>query len=475
MKKLHTLILRTYLGPFVMTFFIALFIILMQFLWKYIDDMVGKGLEWYIIGELLFYAAATFVPMALPLAILLSSIMTMGSLGENYELVALKSSGISLTRIMWPLVLVSIFLGIAAFYFSNNVLPAANLKMMSLLYDVRQQRPAFNIMEGIYYKGIDNFVIKVEDKDPDGVTLRRIKIYNHAERRGNTDLTIAEWGSMEFTPDKRYLVMTLYDGANYHEPQNTDYYDRSRPLQRTHFSQQIRRFDLSGFALERTDEELFKNNFQMLNIAQLVYFQDSLNMELLKRYDAYFQTMIMRMYHYSMIDTTAKAGFFHQGHDQNETTFPEIKGSYVYDIALSNARNAKESTMFHHDEFRGRKRTLARHHIEFHRKFTLSFACLVLFMIGAPLGAIIRKGGFGLPVVISVLFFVIFHVASITGEKFAREGVIDAWQGMWMASLFLLPVGILLTIKATTDSALFDTDAYIKRFEKIQRKITGKA
>lgn len=471
MKKLHSLVLRTYIGPFIMTFFIALFILLMQFLWKYVDDLVGKGLEWYIIGELLFYASATFVPLALPLAVLLSSIMTMGSLGENYELVALKSAGISLTRIMWPLVIVSLGLVLAAFYFSNNVLPIANLKMGSLLFDVRQQRPAFNIMEGIYYKGIDNFVIRAEEKEEDGTILRRIKIYDHSERRGNTNLTVAEWGTMQVTEDRQFLVLTLYNGANFQDVEPRDPRDRSRPFQRTYFNSQVRKFDLSAFALARTDEDLFRSNFRMLNINQLIHFEDSLVTVLNERKSEFVRNSLSRLYFFNTLDSAARADFM----EMPGAVFKDLKNhpdvdyrKRIMDQSMNNLRQIKESGQFSHEDFRGRKRHLARYRIEFHRKFTLSFAVLVLFMIGAPLGAIIRKGGFGLPVVISVLFFVLFHVVSITGEKFVREGVLEAWQGMWISSVVLLPVAVLLIIQATTDSAVMDMDSYIARINKLK-------
>jgi lipopolysaccharide export system permease protein len=456
-----------------MTFFIALFILLMQFLWKYVDDLVGKGLEWYIIAELLFYASATFVPLALPLAILLSSIMTMGSLGENYELVALKSAGISLTRIMWPLVVISLFLVFSAFYFSNNIFPVANLKMGSLLYDVRQQRPAFNILEGIYYKGIDNFIIKVQEKESDGNTLRNIKIYDHSERRGNTNLTIAEWGTMEFTEDEMFLVFTLYNGNNYQEVKPRDPRDMSRPFQRTYFSKQTRMFDLSAFSLERTDEALFKKNFQMLNVRQLIHFEDSLKSELQSRQDLFFTNVMANLFFYNGMDSLVKTNLgSHDSLNINLMEFHEYgRRQLIITQAMNQIRQIKENSQFSHEEFRHRVRTLARYQIEFHRKFTLSFACLVLFMIGAPLGAIIRKGGFGLPVVISVLFFVVFHVISMMGEKFVREGVLEAWQGMWMSSVLLLPVGVLLIIQSTTDSAVLDTDSYLNRIMKLKDKI----
>jgi lipopolysaccharide export system permease protein len=475
MKKLHLLIIRSYIGPFFVTFFIALFILLMQFLWKYIDDLVGKGLEWHIIAELLFYASGHMVPMALPLAVLLSSIMTMGSLGEHYELVALKSAGISLQKIMTPLVIISMFIVVTAFFFSNNVLPVSNLKMMSLLYDVRHHRPAFNIVEGVYYKGIENYVIKVGQKESDGETLRNIKIYDHTDKRGNVNVTIAEWGTMAMTEDRRYLVLSLFNGTNYKEGDKDDPLDPARPLQRTHFQQQYSKFDLSGFEMHRTDEALFKSNFQMLNLRQLVNFEDSLSIELQRRKDEYVVFYKQRLTYYqrlnrenlARVDTDNIPGTSLLPSDDQ---FSEM----MIDRSMNMVRNNKDHSYYSNEEFRQRRRTLARYQIEFHRKFTLSFACLVLFLIGAPLGAIIRKGGFGLPLVISVIFFVFFHVLSIMGEKFVREGVLEAHQGMWIAPLILLPLGIWLTYKATTDSALLDTESYTKKFERITRLFSRK-
>lgn len=473
MKKLHVLVLQTYVGPFVMTFFIALFILLMQFLWKYVDDLVGKGLELYIVGELLFYAGATFVPLALPLAILLSSIMTMGSLGEHYELVALKSAGISLSRTLWPLVVISGILVGVAFYFSNNIFPAANLRMGSLLYDIRQQRPAFNIMEGIYYKGIDNFVIKVQSKDDDGTTLRNIKIYDHTQQRGNVNITVAESGTMEVTDDEMYLVFTLTNGYNYQEIKPTDPGDDSQPFQRTYFTKQTRLFDLSAFNLERTDQSLFRTSFQMLNVQQLRHFDDSLTTELLERQRLFIAGTMSNLIFYSTMDSLVKKGLTNRDTANfNLTAINEVERQrFVISGAMNHIRQIKENAQFTNEELRHRERRLARYRIEFQRKFSLSFACFLMFLIGAPLGAIIRKGGFGLPMVVSVLFFIVFHVISLMGEKFAREGVLEAWQGMWMSSVVLLPIGIILFLKSTTDSAILDTDSYIARFLKIKAKV----
>ena len=246
MKKLDWFILKSYLGPLVMTFFIALFILLMQFLWKYIDDLVGKGLEWYVIMKLLFFASSTFVPMALPLAILLSSLMTFGNLGEHYELVTMKAAGVSLFRIMRSLVLVSILISGLAFYFSNIILPKANLKFLSLLFDVREKKLAFNLREGVFYNGIDGFVIRVGKKDADGNTIRDVMVYDHTKHMGNVSMTVAEWGKMELSADKRYLVFKLNNGYNYEERIDLRRNEITRPFQRTKFTEQNQMFDLSG-------------------------------------------------------------------------------------------------------------------------------------------------------------------------------------------------------------------------------------
>ncbi len=472
MKKLHKLVITSYLGPFVATFFISLFILLMQFLWKYIDDLVGKGLEWYIILELLFYFTVTFVPLALPLAVLLSSIMTMGKMGEHYELVAFKSAGISLRRIMWPMVMISFVLVLAAFYFSNNILPAANLKALSLLYDLRHQRPAFNITEGIYYHGIDNFVIRVDEKDDGGQQLRGIKIYDHRDRRGNISLTLAEWGTMALTPDKRYLLLSLYNGTNYREEGPDNPLDRSRPYQRTNFEEQLMKFDLSMFDLNRTDEDLFRGNFRMLNLQQLIHYEDSLSRHLSNRKNTFKSIYKRRFPNFpkeddELVINKDSLPVYLRPADLEFLTMNPVNEKMVILNAMDLIRTNRSHTNMSHDDFRQRQRMLARYQIEFHRKFTLSFACIVLFLIGAPLGAIIRKGGFGLPLVISVLLFVVFHVISMMGEKFAREGVLEAHQGMWISSIALLPVGIMLTYKATTDSSLLDIDSYLHKIQKL--------
>ena len=472
MKKLDLFLLKSYLGPLVMTFFISLFILLMQFVWKYIDDMVGKGLEWYIILKLLFYFSATFVPLALPLAILLSSLMTFGNLGEHYELVTMKAAGISLSRIMRPLIVVSICISALAFYYSNVILPIANLKSLSLLYDIREKKLAFNIKEGVFYPGIEGFVIRVGKKEKDGNTIRDVMVYDHTKHLGNISLTTAEWGKMELSPDKKFLVFRLYNGTNYEERIDLRNNEISRPFQRTDFSQQYQMFDLSAFQLTRTDESLFKKNYEMQNINQLSKSIDSIRSQLMEDVKAYEAGFVKNHQRY------AKAG---KEKTKTGKTPEKFNPSVIYNFkaenrgklmetAINGAKSMKENVVTNRESIYNKSKLVYKHQVVYHKKFAFSIACFLLFFIGAPLGAIIRKGGLGMPAVISTLFFILFWVISFVGEKYAIEGEVPPWQGIWFASAVLMPIGIFLTVKATNDASLFDADAWLNVLKKIFKR-----
>ena len=473
MKRLDWFMLKSYLGPLVLTFFIALFILLMQFVWKYIDDLVGKGLEWYIIAKLLFFASTTFIPMALPLAILLSSLMMFGNLGEHYELVTMKAAGISLSRVMRPLIIVSIVISLIAFYFANTVLPAANLKFLSLLYDVRQKKLAFNLREGVFYNGIEGFVIRVGKKDKDGNTIRDVMVYDHSQHMGNTSLTVAEWGKMELTPDKRFLLFHLYNGINYEERTDLRGHEQTRPFQRTHFKEQTQRFNLAAFQLTRTDENLFKKNYEMQNITQLQFAIDSIRGRLDEDKKNLEKSTLSNFIFYLKADTLKKWNYPDTMRRIMRYSFVSGLSPDERDAVLETAKNAAVSIRQTLDNSKenlsSRSHLIFKHQIVFHKKFSFSIACFLLFFIGAPLGAIIRKGGLGMPAVVSTLFFILFWVVSFIGEKYAAEGVVPAWQGMWIASAILLPIGIFLTYKATNDASLFDIDAWKNFFRKFFR------
>lgn len=469
-KKLNLLLLKSYLGPFVLTFFIAIFVLLMQFVWKYIDDLVGKGLEMAILAELLFYAATTFVPLALPLAILLSSLMTFGNFGENYELAAAKSVGVSLRKMMTPLIWLCVFFAGLAFYFSNNILPIANLKMTSTLYDVTNAKPTLNIREGFFYHGIENYVIKVGYKDKDGKSVRNIIIYDHTKERGNTSITIAESGKMQMTEDERYLLVELYNGFSYNELLENREHFNSRPMERYYFDEKHIRFDLSSFAMQRTNEEFFKDHFQMMNISQLNEAKDSLNNVINSRYYFFAEQQFSYWHFLSHADTKKldsnilKSNLDYESFISN---FDNEDQLFIVQNALRSAQNIYEISGFQFLELDNYNRNYRRFNVEYIRKFTLSVACFILFFIGAPLGAIIRKGGLGMPLVIAALIFVFYYIISITGEKFVREGVWNPYIGMWLSSAILLPFGVWLTLKTTSDSPLLDAELYYKYLNKI--------
>lgn len=456
-----------------MTFAVVMFILLMQFVWKYIDDFVGKGLDWFLILELMFYVAVTLVPMALPLAILLASIMTFGNLAESYELTALKSAGMSLQKVMKPLTITTFLMAIGAFLFANYILPMANLKMGTLLYDITHQKPSLDVKEGVFYKGIQDFTIKVAKKDAKNNILYNILIYDHSQRQGNNKVVIAKQGIMKMSADENFLLITLKDGHSYEEivSQNNKGF---KPLTRTNFKEETIVMDMRDFKMIRTDESLFKDNYQMMNISQLSYEIDTLKKENKERYAAINMQVIKN---YNLYSDSTKTSVEKDSLTQallDKKNWIDVynlsEKNRIFENALSLARTNQSYVNVNLISAKNAVETESRYKIEWHKKFTLSFACLVLFFIGAPLGAIIRKGGIGMPAVVSVGFFLIFHVLSITGEKSAKEGVWEAWQGAWLATFVLLPIGIFLTYKATRDSALFDADAYLMPIKKLFTK-----
>ena len=443
----------------------------MQFLWKYIDDLVGKGLEWHIIGELMFYASASLVSLALPLSVLISSIMTMGSLGEHYELVALRSSGISVTRVMFPLIVFSIAISGLAFYFSNNLLPIANLKMGTLLYDIRHKKPTMDLRPGIFYKGIDNYAIRVGSKGEDEESLYNLMIYDHTENRGNAKVIVADSGRMEFEGD-RYLLLSLYNGTNYEQQENRSRSEKTYPHMRSSFKKEVIRFDMSEFGMRRSNEDIFKDNYKMQSLGQLTRNIDTLRLNLDERKMNFYDNL-KRNFKALLVDSALQdsAGL---RYTEPLELFEPHEHARVVEAALNMARSTRSYTISAKDDVKARTVRINRYWIEVHRKFTLSIACLILFFIGGPLGAIIRKGGLGLPTVFSIIFFLIYYLLSITGEKFAKEGVWTVVEGMWLSSMVLLPVGLFLTWKATTDSKLFEWEWYLKPFKMLIAAIRPK-
>jgi lipopolysaccharide export system permease protein len=483
-KTLYKFVLKSYIGPFIMTFFIAMFVFFMLFIFTYIDDFVGKGISIRILSELFFYFSLTTIQSALPLAVLLSSLMTFGNLGEHFELTAMKSAGLSLQKIMTPLIVTTVILSILAFYFSNNILPYTNLKASALLYDVRSSKPGLMFKDGVFNNSLTGFSIRVEKKDRDGKTLRDVLIYDHREMHGNNIVLSAKSGEMQETTNKTFLVLTLRDGVSYEERAKDDKDARTHPFIRDKFEEKVIRFDLSEFKLSRTNEELFKDNQRMLNIPQLAKVVDSLQLKIEKR-KVEFPVQLKQSYYKKSLSYVGslkpkEIGGGDKPHPVNSSAvdyFSKLSKPErlsIIEAATNIARSAKAYVDSVSNDESNDQDSIIRYNIEWHRKFTLSIACLVLFFIGAPLGAIIRKGGLGMPVVISIVFFIIFHVLSITGEKLSKEGSLPAYEGMWMATVTLLPVGVFLTFKATSDSDLFDVNLYIEPIKNIFLKKKAK-
>jgi lipopolysaccharide export system permease protein len=494
-KKLHLLVIKSFIGPFILTFFFVIFVLLMQFLWKYIDDLIGKGLEIDVISEFLLYTSASLVPMALPLAVLLASLMTFGNLAENLELLAFKSSGISLVRIMIPVMVISFIISVGAFFFANDVMPVANLKMRSMLYDIQQQRPELTIKPGIFDNTLEGYSIRIGDRDHRTNLLRNIWIYDHTNDQGNVSVTVADSGYMKMSADEKHLLLTLYNGRSYIELQDQKKENRhikSYPERRDRFDKQEMIIEMTGFGLNRTDERLFRNSYAMMNLSQLQHFDDSLSRDI-NQYLENIHTTVERTLNGKSkrvllsppppgVDIPAEEAApeqsrvvqIHVDSAFNELTKLERRRAITQ--AINFARSSKSFITSNAGTADWKVSRLRRYQIEIHRKYTLSLLCLIFFFIGAPLGAIIRKGGLGVPVIVSVLLFLIYYVISITGEKFVRENIMQPFWGMWLSTFIMVPVSIFLTYKAANDSVIMNIETYFiwlnklnDRFRKIFR------
>jgi lipopolysaccharide export system permease protein len=486
MKRLHIYVIKTFIGPFIMIFFICMFILLMQFLWKYVDEMVGKGLDWGMMGQLIFYASFTLLPLAFPLTMLISSIMAFGDLGENYELVAMKASGISLFRIMKPLIILAIVISGIAFYFANYIIPVSNLKFYTILMSLKEQKPELVLKEGVFTNDIDGYSIKIDKKDRKTNVLYNVMIYDHTNMRANqNNVTVADSGFMKMTEDKKYMVLTLYDGINYREDENNSRNpDNSYPHYEDKFKTQILNIKLKDFAFNKKDESIFSNIYRMMRIDQLLLAEDSMHID----YNRRIRTLISQL----MLNNTLKVRLrnltaTHDSLKQKLTVEPDTlvnidqvfakmedwRKQELLVSVVNDARNNHQVINNNERSINERKKSINRHEMERHKKFTLSLAVLIFFFIGAPLGAIIRKGGLGMPVVASILLFIIYYILSMMGEKSARE---DLWQmsvGMWFSSFIFLALGIWLTYKAVTDANIMRAETYTDFFKKLKMKKFG--
>ena len=410
----------------------------MQFLWKYIDDLIGKGLDVSQVSELMIYSIARFVPLALPIAVLISSVMVLGKLGENYELAALQSSGISLISIMKPIFIFIVLISISSFLFSNYVMPIANFKGGSLLYDIKKKKPAINIKEGIFYNDIDGFSIKIGSKDDD--VLNDILIYDHKENLGNKKVISAKSGKMKITDDEKYMELYLFDGNSYIEIDNND--KKKKSINRKiSFQKDLIRFDLSSFNMKNS-EMLYKGHYAMLNNKQLSYSIDSLNNKLIDKQNL-IKVRVSENYKY---DASSKS--------DSVISLNNLNNKRIHETAINKLRILKSVSKSNSDDLNYKKTIIAKHKIEWHRKISLAFACIIMFLIGAPLGSIIRKGGFSVPLLISILLFVVYYVISITGEKTAKDLSASPLEGMWISNFIFIPISMILISLALRNSSI---------------------
>ena len=476
MKKLDQFILKSFIGPFIAILLVVVFILVMQFLWLYIDELVGKGLSFKVILEFLGWGAATLLPLSLPLATLLASMMTLGTLGENNELLAIKAAGISLQRVMIPLGIACTIISIGAFFISNDLIPLAYNKIFTLRDDIGKTKEEIKIPTGTFYNGIEGYILRVEERDEDTGMMRNVMVYNHTSNKGNTSLTIADSAMMKMSQDKTFLTFTLYDGANYEETNTKKYRDTTLQLQKIDFSRQELMIPLQDYAFQKSDTSRFSDDVKSMNLKQLRHGQDSIGrLSDTARFNNTKTFLTARNLRYnSQLDTTGRAArntpFIPEGGMTWKTLESNIKAaekakSQADDMQMTLSSYSRET--FHYVF------TLRRIDIEILKKFALSVACLIFFFIGAPLGALIRKGGLGTPAIISVLFFVAYWVIDISGTKLARDGAVDAFTGVFISSYILLPTGLFLTWKAINDSALINTEAVKKLWRKIKLKVMG--
>lgn len=499
--------LQTFLPLFLMTFGICLFIVLMQFLWRYIDDMVGKGLGISVLAEMFFYAALFLVPMALPLAILLASLMTFGNLGERLELLAMKSAGVSLIHIMRPLIVTLCLVSVGAFFFQNNVMPVVQVKLYTLLYSMRQKSPELDIPEGVFYKEITGFNVYVKKKDNQTGLLKDLMIYDYSEGFNNASVIVADSGRLKTSEDKLFLVLSLFNGESFENLKSQSGTAQAKvavPYRRESFSTKdiLIEFDAN---FTRTDESFMQNQYMGKNLKDLQTSIDSMTVRL----DSIKEVNATNLYGLSYRKTftnqparprpeaalPAKSnskgqtdGAAGQADEPAVTLQPMAALNFdslyqaqtpggkaaLLSRAKSNVENLRTDYYFRAATIGDEAYKVRRHLTEWHKKFTLSFACLVFFFIGAPLGAIIRKGGLGMPVIISVILFIFYYIVDNIGFKMARDGVWQAWEGMWLSSAVLTPLGVFLTYKAVNDSVILNADTYLNALKNLVGKRPGR-
>jgi len=473
MKRLDKFILKSFIGPFVAILFVVLFVLIMQFLWVYIDELVGKGLGFKVIVEFMFWGAWTVVPLALPLATLLSSMMIVGQMAENNELIAIKSAGISLTRIMVPIFIASAIISVGAFYVANKVVPIAYNQIFTLRDDIGHTKDQIKIPSGIFYDGIDGYILRVEENDSETGMMHGVMVYDHTSRKGNISLTLADSAIMKMSKDKDYLTFTLFNGANYQETNTTQARDTTRELQRIDFSRQDLLIRLENYAFEQSDSSRFGDQAKSKDLDQLRHDQDSLSNLFYNVHESHVRQMLMSPYlvKSEQLDTSYARRGLELFKDPNFLKWdsPQDKLS-DYEQAAAKSSDIASTAMSMFSDTYEYQFYLRRAELELYRRYSQALACLILFFIGAPLGALIRKGGLGTSAIVSVLFFLLYWVVDITGQKLAKDGAVSTFSGAFLSTYVLLPLGGFLTWKAVHDSALLNLDQFKAGWRKIKTK-----
>jgi len=476
LKRLDILVLKAFFGPFVLTVVVVTFIFLTQTILKYIDELVGKGLGFLDYAELIMYFSMNILPIALPLAILLSSLMTFGNLGEFNELTAIKSSGISLLRVMVPISIWVFVCTIGLFYFNNYVVPFANLKAYSLLYDLRQKKPSLDLKPGVFYNGIPGYSIKIVQKFDNDTSIKGVVIYDHTQGRGNTDVIIADSGSMYLFNNKQYLALELFRGNSYSEFRSENGMSNVAPQEfmRNAFDKTKIIFNLSSFDLNRTKEELFTGSRQMMGISELKHHIDSVGKEI-ARMNNQATSMLQPFYYYTTVRIGDSVNAVKKKIDYTklrktvnlDSLFESVKGRGIANRAANQARSIKTYIQGNVERDQRMRKEVNEFQVTKYQKYTQAAACLVLFLIGAPLGAIIKKGGLGVPVLICIIFFIFYYVFSLTGEKWTKEGVFPPYIAMWFGNLILFMAGLFFMRQAKNDSRILESDFYLILWGKI--------
>lgn len=520
MKKIDKLIISSFVAPFIMTLLVVVFILLMKQMLLYFDDIIGKGLSWGDLGTLLFYMSLTLMPSALPLAVLMASLITFGNLGEHFELTAIKSLGISLTRALLPLFITVVFITIGAFFSNNYLVPKASLEAYSLLWDIKQKKPALDIRPGTFYNGIPDISIKVNQKFKDGITLKGVIIYDHRNKVGNKDVTVADSGKMYTILNDQYLKLELFNGYNYAESSGTGTDETGRAtmdesFRKSKFSKTEMVLDLSSFGMQRTDTKWFKGNRIMRNVAELDYDMDSVSNLMMSQKVGLYANQTNFFSHHFKRDSLPLPKELKQFKKRNDSIAaatsasnasgitnyaqPYVSGMYAPKLlvpsnitekeqhisdslfalkttkmevanALNRARMVKSQLQTYNANTDSQKHEYTVFWIQWHKILASSIACLSMFLIGAPLGSIIKKGGLGVPVLVSILFFILYYVLDLLGTKWARQYTISVHTGVWMANVILFGIGLIFLRQARVDARLFDADFYNVALDKLKKR-----